>query len=244
LYNFDLHSYGTSPRPKRSIILINKERINFVIRINLEGPFKIVKTEPMEATVGNMLFNIIPNSNLKLDIKYLCPEPSDEKAWPMTLVNEYFGKLTVAFENNEFQEYDLRATLRRPRILLSTSGNDATESQKFVDFGLVNCESNKKITLYLSNETEVLTKWTINYVKHVPKKNYGYGTTTLEEKEDITKTDDSDVFVFNVTEGLIYGPTDSLINIPLGPALPKVPNKIDEKFKPIKIDIMFKVNCN
>jgi hypothetical protein len=207
----------------------------------LEGPFKIIKTEPLEATIANMQFNIIPNSNLKLDIKYLCPEPSNETEWPMTLVNERTGKLTVHFENGESQDYHLKAILRRPKITLLTTGNSSLESSSFIDFGFVNCESNRRIVLYLSNETEVQTKWSINYLKHTPKKIYGHGTTTKEEKEDITKTDDPDVFIFNITEGLIIGPTDPLINMPLGPALPKVPNKQDEKFKPIRIDVMFKV---
>ena len=53
--------------------------------------------------------------------------------------------------------------------------------------------------------------------------------------------DDPDVFLFAVTSGVIPGPSLPLINIPLGPYLPKVDNFERDKLLPIKVDIMFKV---
>lgn len=243
------------------MVLINKEKINLVIRTHIEGPFQIVKTDPLGATIGNSLFNIIPNCNLKLDIKFLCPNPDDEIEWPMTLLNEKYGKLVVTFENQETKEFLLHAVLRRPRIILSTTGNEFVKGPNVIDFGKVNCESNRRSSLFLSNETEVETKWSIHYVKQTSKKIMGHGTITKEEQEDLDKTDDPNVFEFNIREGIIYGPSQPLINIPLRPVLPVVPldptpeqikailqpdwskNSISNssRHSPVKIEVMFKV---
>ncbi len=241
LYKFEYHSSGISPRPKRSIVLINKEKINIIIKIEIEGPFKIIKSEPIEASIGINHFNIIPNSNLKLEVKFIPPKVDNEEEWPMTLLNEKFGKMKVIFENNDCCEYFFKAILRRPRIKLYTTDNESTENFNFINFGKVNCENFRKHSIYLLNETEVETKWTLNFVKSIPKKVQGYGTVTKEEIEDIERTDDPDVFIFNITNGIISGPSLPLINIPLGPALPKVNVTKNSQFNPVKIDIIFKV---
>lgn len=79
---------------------------------------------------------------------------------------------------------------------------------------------------------------------------------TIDEKEDREKVDDPEVFDFNMTEvnikynliniilnlqGIISGPSLSLNNIPLGPALPQIKDKTILKYYPLKIDIIFKV---
>jgi hypothetical protein len=242
VYKFESHSFGISPRPKRSVVLMNKEKINFVVSLHLEGPFKIGKIEPMEACIGNNLYNIIPNSNLKVEIKFLQPNPSNEAEWSYQLLCQKSGRMTVLFENNEYLDYNLLALLKRPKIILSTTGNESIQSLNLIEFGLVNCESFRKTTIYISNVSEVDTRWSINYVKHVPKKNYGHGTMTNEEKEDIQKTDDASVFNFSISEGLISGPSNQLINIPHNPLMPRIYNKNDNKYQPVKIEIMFKVN--
>lgn len=223
--------------------MINKEKINLVIRLNLDGPFKIINYEPSEAIVSRegRLFNVIPNSNLKIEIKALVPDPADLEKWPITLVNEKQGKLSVTFENGEISEYYLTAVFKRPRLTMSTTGNDSEEGPNYIDFGKVNCESYKKSCIYLKNITVVESDWQINYIKHVPKEEYGYGTTTTGEKEDMEMTDDPDMFMFSVTSGKIEGPSIMLTNIPLGPCLPQVKNENNKKFLPLKIEIMFKV---
>jgi len=211
--------------------------------LQLEGPYKITNTEPLEASVGfdSKSFNIIPKSNLKIEIKAQIPNPKNIEEWPITLVNEKHGKLSVNFENGEFKEYLLTTVLKRPRICLNTTGNDAIEGPNYIDFGSVNCESYRKASVYLKNLTDVLSDWQVNYVKFKPKKYYGYGTTTTDEKEDIGMTDDPDMFLFNVTSGEIHGPSIMLMNIPLGPGLPQVANESNKKYLPVRIDIMFKV---
>jgi len=238
-YKFCVHSYGKHPRPYRPIILINKEKINMLIKLDVEGPFKIVKTDPIEASLGKGIYNIIPNSNLKVDIKYMIPNVNDEKEWPMTLTNIKRGKLIVTFENGEKEHYNLIAYLLRPRILMSLTGNQSVESLDYIDFGYVNCASQKIEPIFLMNDTQVDTNWAINYVKFIPRKTYGYGTVTIEEKEDMDMCDDSSVFDFEITNGVIYGPTEVLFDLPVGPALPRVETIKSEKYKPLLIKVSF-----
>ena len=238
-YKFCVHSYGKHPRPYRPIILINKEKINMLIKLDIEGPFKIVKTDPIEASLGKGIYNIIPNSNLKVDVKYIIPNVNDEKEWPMTLTNIKRGKLIVTFENGEKEHYNLIAYLLRPRILMSLTGNQSVESLDYIDFGYVNCASMKIEPIFLMNDTQVDTNWTINYVKFIPRKTYGYGTVTIEEKEDMDMCDDSSVFDFEITNGVIYGPTEVLFDLPVGPALPRVETIKSEKYKPLLIKVSF-----
>ena len=124
-YRFCVHSYGKHHKPYRNIILINKEKINMIVKLGIEGPFKIINTDPIEASLGNGIYNIIPNSNLKIDVKFIIPNVNDEKEWPMTLTNVKRGKLNVTFENGETEHYNLIAYLLRPRILMSLTGNQS-----------------------------------------------------------------------------------------------------------------------
>ena len=238
-YIFCVHSYGRHPRPYRPIILINKEKINMIVKLDIEGPFKIISTDPLEASLGKGIYNIIPNSNLKVDIKYLIPNVNDEKEWPMTLTNIRQGKLIVTFENGEREHYLLTAYLLRPRILMSLTGNQSVESLDYIDFGYVNCASMKIEPIYLMNDTTVDTNWTINYVKFIPRKTYGAGTITIEEKEDMEMCDDSSVFDFDITNGVIYGPTEVLFDLPVGPLLPRVETIKSQKYKPLIIKVSF-----
>ena len=243
-YRFTVHSYGRHPMPKRPIILINKEKINMIIKLNIEGPFQIINTEPIQANLGDGIFNIIPNSNLKVDIKYLIPNVNNEQEWPMTLINEKKGKLHVTFENGESEDYYLTAILKRPRIILSLTGNESVESLDYVDFGYVNCASKKIIKMFLMDETEVDTNWKITYEKFLHPKIYGHGTVTTEEKEDINMNDDPSVFNFDISDGVIYGPTEILTDLPVGPGLPKVETEENKKYKPLVIHVMFKPKKN
>jgi len=238
-YRFCVHSYGKHPKPYRPIILINKEKINMIVKLDIEGPFKIINTDPIEASLGNGIYNVIPNSNLKVDVKFIIPNVNDEKEWPMTLTNIKRGKLNVTFENGETEHYNLIAYLLRPRILMSLTGNQSVESLDYIDFGYVNCASTKIQPIYLMNDTQVDTNWTINYVKFVQKKTYGVGTITIEEKEDMDMCDDSSVFNFEISSGVIYGPTEILFNLPVGPALPRVETIKTEKYKPLLIKVAF-----
>lgn len=58
----------------------------------------------------------------------------------------------------------------RPKICILTdytSKNDYAIDE--LDFGMINVEKSKTIHIYLSNQTEVTAKWSLNYIKF-PKK--------------------------------------------------------------------------
>ena len=88
----------------------------------------------------------------------------------------------------------------RPKVTILTdfpSKNDYALDE--LDFGKVNVEKNRTIHVYLSNETDVTAKWTLNYVKFPKKSTIGHNTTTPWEVENMEKTDDPEVFEFSVT---------------------------------------------
>lgn len=226
---------------KRSVILMNKEKIEFKIKLEIEGPFEITGISPKESILGNHIFLIMPGTNIKVDVKFKAPSVTNEAEWPMLLMIEKYGQITVRFENAEMQVYHLKAILKRPRIFISTTGNESVEGDNRIDFGHVNVESYAESKLHIMNETEVSTSWEIKYVKYTKKTNYGYATMVDDERDDVEMTDDSEVFTFNKTEGLIHGPSNMLISMPLGPGLPKRDDYKIEELAPVAVKILFKV---
>lgn len=98
-----------------------------------------------------------------------------------------------------------------------------------LDFGQVNVEKNRTIHLYLSNETDVTAKWSLNYVKFPKKTTIGHNTTTPWELENMEKIDDPEVFEFNITNGILKGKTLPLRKVPEGLLVPPVPKNEEEK---------------
>lgn len=98
-----------------------------------------------------------------------------------------------------------------------------------LDFGLVNVEKNRTIHLYLSNETDVTAKWSLNYVKFPKKSTIGHNTTSPWELENMEKTDDPEVFEFNITSGILKGKSLPLRKVPEGLLVPPVPKDEEEK---------------
>ena len=127
----------------------------------------------------------------------------------------------------------------RPKLTVLTdflSKNDYAVDE--LDFGKVNVEKNRVTHIYLSNETEVTAKWMLNYVKFPKKSTIGHNTTTPWELENMEKTDDAEVFEFNVTEGLLKGKSLPLRKVPEGLLVPPVPKDEDEmKYLPQKISL-------
>lgn len=242
IYKMFEHSSGTNFTNKKPIILVNKEKIAFKCRIDVEGPFKILSAYPIGACISEGIYSILPNTNLKLDVKFIAPKPSDEENWPLLLNSEKFGKITVIYENNVKEEFYLKGILQRPRLLIFLTGNEhIIQDKDVIDFGYVNVESYSIKNFHILNETNVSTDWCINYVFFKRKTVYGYGTTTIEEKEDIDMTDDPEVFNFDVIEGNIHGPSNSLKNIPTGPGVFKRDDYKMHMHDPVEIKIKFKV---
>jgi hypothetical protein len=68
-----------------------------------------------------------------------------------------------------------------------------------MDFGVCNVDCHSTITLYLSNITEVTSKWSLNYVKFPKKVTMSKYTETAWEEENLKKVDDPDVFEFSLS---------------------------------------------
>lgn len=146
----------------------------------------------------------MPTSNVKIDLKFLNPSPKDIKEWPMTVLNEKAGILTVTFENGDSQNFYLKGILKRPRIWISTTGNEAVIGPNLIDFKTVNVETERKANIFIMNETEVETKCTISHYLFQNKKVYGHMTISSNEQEDKDKTDDPSVFIFDSCEVSLY----------------------------------------
>jgi len=146
------------------------------------------------------MFCLQPLKIVEIHVKFLAPSPSDTKEWPMTIFSERSGDLIAYFANGDQQKLFLDGVLMRPKVTILTdfpSKNDYALDE--LDFGKVNVEKNRTIHVYLSNETDVTAKWTLNYVKFPKKSTIGHNTTTPWEVENMEKTDDPEVFEFSVT---------------------------------------------
>ena len=118
----------------------------------------------------------------------------------MTVKNEREGELIAVFANGMQQKLILDAMLLRPMLLLLTekpSKNDKAMDE--LDFGTVHIEKHRTVRLFLSNITDVTSRWKLNYVSFPKKSTVGYSTMTAWEAENLQKEDDPDVFEFSVT---------------------------------------------
>ena len=188
-----------------------------------------------------------PEDNLQISIKLIKPNPNDTELWPEVSRTSLKGKLIIKFSNGEQQKINLEARLYRPKIVLASSQCDEFKNLTEQDFGIVNTQFTKKLTIFASNVSPVDAKWELKYVQYPKKSASKLKTMTKQEKEDAGITDDPDVFVFSISEGTIFGPTIPLKVTPTGPALPsavipetdKLPTAIHILFKP-KLAVLYK----
>lgn len=114
--------------------------------------------------------------------------------------NDRHGELVASFSNGETQKFVLAGQLLRPKLVLLTevpSKNNFANDE--MDFGICNVDCHRTITLYLSNITEVTSKWSLNYVKFPKKVTMSKYTETAWEEENLKKIDDPDVFEFSIS---------------------------------------------
>jgi hypothetical protein len=69
----------------------------------------------------------------------------------------------------------------------------------------------------------------LNYVKFPKKLTIGHNTTSPWELENMEKTDDPEVFEFNITSGILKGKSLPLRKVPEGLLVPPVPKDEEEK---------------
>ena len=215
-----------APKKIQKLTFTNDSKADLTFNMNINGPFEIVKTKtnsgathPLSGKQGSgdaaatpskgskvvkpkveTMFCLQPLKIVEIHVKFLAPPASDTKEWPMTIFSERSGDLIAYFANGDQQKLFLDGVLMRPKVTILTdfpSKNDYALDE--LDFGKVNVEKNRTIHVYLSNETDVTAKWTLNYVKFPKKSTIGHNTTTPWEVENMEKTDDPEVFEFSVT---------------------------------------------
>ncbi|CAG9311669.1 unnamed protein product [Blepharisma stoltei] len=184
-------------------------------------------------------YTLAPEDNLQVFIKFLKPNLNDIDAWPLASRSSIGGSFLIRFSNGHEQRLKLEARLYRPKIIINSEQSDEFKKLIEQDFGIVNIQFSKKLSLFLSNVSPVDAKWRLNYVQYPKKKNTGWKTMTKQEKEDDTILDDPEVFQFSISEGVLKGPSVPLKYTPTGPALPQALNQDLEKL-PLQIQILFK----
>ena len=91
--------------------------------------------------------------------------------------------------------------MMRPKIdLLTEKPSKNMKAMDELDFGTVHIDKFRTVKVFLSNGTEVMAKWKLNYVSFPKKQTVGYSTLTPWEAENMQKCDDPDVFEFSVTD--------------------------------------------
>ncbi|KRX10489.1 hypothetical protein PPERSA_08791 [Pseudocohnilembus persalinus] len=172
-------------------------------------------------------FNLVPNSNLEIEIFFEGPETDDYEHWPMVEKEYKFGALNLFFSNGDEQNIDLEGLLLRPAIKLNTVGHEDFIGAEEQDFGTVHINNKKTISVYLSNNSKVPANWKLNNVKIKSIKNISDLTQTLKEKENHAKTDEADVFEFSIASGVLYGPSVPVRSLPDTSALPNIKTNKD-----------------
>ncbi|EGR30726.1 hypothetical protein IMG5_124930 [Ichthyophthirius multifiliis] len=246
----------------KEITLINKFNLNLKFQIHIIGPFKIMQAAtnspasydqevvlltPEHISYLQNKFNLVQNSNLSLKIEFQGPKANNYQEWPLTYKTYKFGKLQILFENGDQQNIELEGHLLRPLVYLNTSGIEDVEGDQIQDFDTVNINNYKSITIFLSNISQVPAKWKINNIKAISNRIQSAtlpNMLTKEEIEDNQKVDDPSVFEFQISQGILIGPSVPVKCFPDTLALPnQKTNQIiaDNKQYPQKIMINFRV---
>ena len=203
-----------APYHTRNLTFSNDTKADMVFNLTTSGPFEIVGTKsntgskhPLAAQQTNAvkkkvetMFCLQPLKIVEVQVRFRTPKPSQTDEWPMIMTSERHGELVAAFNNGEKQTFALEGQLLRPKLNLLTevpSKNDFAMDE--MDFGICNVDCFKTITLYLSNITEVSSKWQLSYVKFPKKITMSKYTQTAWEEENLKKVDDPDVFEFSVS---------------------------------------------
>ena len=129
-----------NPDQKKIVILTNKESSNIVCNVNLEGPFKLVKTETNSSLKHALAykmkspqqsFNLSDNSNLVLEIAFTPGKATKHEQWPLARKIYKHGKIVISYANGDYQEIKLEGLCLRPVLKLNTIGFEGHTSNFF-----------------------------------------------------------------------------------------------------------------
>ena len=205
-----------APALAKKIGLLNDSSADIAVSLETGGSFELATTttnappHPLAKTSdgkrAQTLFSLLPGTFLDVTCKAIRPDPENFEEWPLTMRTIKTGSLIMNYSNGTKEQIILEANLLRPYISINMKGVKKNEiAEEEFDFGTVymDKERTKMVVLYLRNESKVTGKWTLNYVKIVPKSTLGLKTITRLEKENIEKTDDQSVFAFSLSEVIL-----------------------------------------
>ncbi|CAD8087121.1 unnamed protein product [Paramecium primaurelia] len=246
---FQKWSSGYNQKQEKKLVLVNRQKSSFVCTFEIEGPFKIMQTStnsPQKYELGMKTeiaktFNLVTDSHVELLVKFEGYQPNDPVNWPLTYKVYHHGSINIYYANGDKQQIQLEGILLRPFVHLNTSGIDQVEGPEVLDFGDV--QEDKTIAIYLSNLSLVPAQWKLQHQKNPLRKNIVDRTMTLEDKEEMKKTDDPSVFEFQITEGKLDGPSTMVHTLPHATCLPyqiTIDDIRELGVQPFKILIRFK----
>lgn len=140
------------------------------------------------------------NTSVGLLVQFLGFNPLDFKSWPNSKLNFTKGILKIHFRNGMTQDINLEGRLLRPELHMNITGFEPCGENHTIDFGLVNTNDKKIISVWLVNKSIVPAEWKIVYIPFKEKDYYGAATVTNLEKENLEKIDDPEVFNFKQSE--------------------------------------------
>jgi len=206
----------SAPPLSKKISLLNDSLADITVSLETNGPFDLVSTtsnappHPLAKTQEKKvqtLFCLLPGTFLDVVCKTHKPDVNDFDEWPMNLHTVKNGELIMNYSNNTSEQIVLESNLLRPKVTINIKGSKKNElAEEEFDFGTVylDKERTKDIVMYLRNESKAGAKWTLNYVKILPKATLGHKTITRLERENIDKTDDQNVFAFSMSDVFFY----------------------------------------
>eukprot|EP01022_Parablepharisma_sp_SALTPOND_P019030 TRINITY_DN319_c0_g1_i1.p1 TRINITY_DN319_c0_g1~~TRINITY_DN319_c0_g1_i1.p1 ORF type:complete len:594 (-),score=60.83 TRINITY_DN319_c0_g1_i1:131-1912(-) len=234
-----------APPLAKKVGLVNESPADIAVSLEANGPFEITSTvtnappHPLAKTTDvkrvQTLFNLLPGTFLDVMCKIMRPDPKNHDEWPLMLRVIKTGTLIMNYSNGSIEQIVLEANLLRPHLTIHVKGAKKNElAEDEFDFGTVyiDKEKSKDVVLFLKNESKVTAKWTLNYVKILPKSTLGHKTITRLERENIDKTDDQSVFAFSASDvyflynsktsiqGTIQGPSSEITWVPQGESVP------------------------
>ena len=210
---------------KRSFVLVNPLPIAVTFKLDSEKPFRILgtktKAQPHPLSITTLpkknefvptMFNLGPGDNVHVELGFIPPRSYAESkvGEEIVLKKELRGDLTINFATGHVQNVILKGIVLKPVLVVAPAT---------YHFGVINTEACHTVIIYLCNPSEVDARWSVKHIPKVPIKKV-FGKEAFEDQ-----IDDSDVFVFNETEGIQRGPT-----LPLPSAascLPEDYNRLD-----------------
>jgi hypothetical protein len=218
------------------------------------------------------LFAVPARSSITLSVEF-APSMVPRSQWTANVEHTFRGDVIVEYPRDgslqeagvDLQRIHLLGTSRKPSIRINLIPYGTMEVPKqltaealLIEFGSVHVETTIARTraILLSSENNVIARWSFVHVGRKHKKvDATMAKGEQKDDEDFNALDDMEAFAFDVSDGVLLGPSkDGLVPgsdvrmpswCPTTPALPKRLGHADaDQFEPKKVIITFKPKKN